>query len=107
MRESYILKSQIHDTDTPTYMEALSGEHADKYYKAVNDEIQSLMIRYTYEIVSRKSVSDHNMLPVTLSSKYKRKPDGGVRKFNARCCVREGVQKILSFEPLNSYSTVV
>ena len=25
MRESYVLKSQIHDPDTPTYMEALSG----------------------------------------------------------------------------------
>ena len=26
MRESYAIKTQIHDPDTPTYMEALSGE---------------------------------------------------------------------------------
>ena len=26
MRESYALKTQIHDPDTPTYIEALSGE---------------------------------------------------------------------------------
>ena len=26
MRECYVLKTQIHDPDTPTYMEALSGE---------------------------------------------------------------------------------
>ena len=25
MRESYVLKTQSHDPDTPTYMEALSG----------------------------------------------------------------------------------
>ena len=27
MRESYVLRTQIHDPDTPTYMEALSGEN--------------------------------------------------------------------------------
>ena len=29
MREYYTLKSQSHDTDTPTYMEALSGENSE------------------------------------------------------------------------------
>ena len=62
MRESYALNSQIHDPDTPTYMEALSGEHADEYYKAMDDEIRSLMRMDTWEIVSRKSVADNNML---------------------------------------------
>ena len=54
MRESYVLKSQSHDPDTPTYMEALSGENAEEYFKAIYDEIQSLMIRYTWDIVLRK-----------------------------------------------------
>ena len=27
MRESYVLRTKIHDPDTPTYMEALSGEN--------------------------------------------------------------------------------
>ena len=31
-------------------MEALSGEHADECYKAVDDKIQSLMIRYIWGI---------------------------------------------------------
>ena len=30
MRESYVLKHQIHNPDNLTYMEALSGEHADE-----------------------------------------------------------------------------
>ena len=37
MREFYVLKSQIHDPDSPTYMEALSGEHANEYFKAMDD----------------------------------------------------------------------
>ena len=30
MIEYYVIKSQIHNPDTPTYMEALSGENAEK-----------------------------------------------------------------------------
>ena len=29
MRESYVIKSQIHDPDTQTYMESLSDENAE------------------------------------------------------------------------------
>ena len=65
MKESYALKTQIHDPDTPTYMEALSDESSEEYFKAMDDEIKSLMRRDTWEIVSRKSVDDHNVLPGT------------------------------------------
>ena len=75
MRESYALKTQSHDPDTPTYMEALSGKNSEEYFKAMDDEIQSLMRRDTWEIVSRRSVSDHNVLPGTWSLKCKRKYD--------------------------------
>ena len=50
-------------------MEALSGENSEEYFKAMDDEIQSLMRRDTCEIVLRKSVADHNMLPGTWSFK--------------------------------------
>ena len=65
MREYYVLKSQIHFPVTPTYMESLSGENADDYYKVMYDEIQSLMRIDTYDIISRNSVADHNTLPGT------------------------------------------
>ena len=65
MRESYALKTQIHDPDTPTYMEALSGKNPEEYFKAMDDEIQSLTRRELWEIVLRKSVADHNVLPGT------------------------------------------
>ena len=47
MRKSYVLKSQIHNPDNPNYMEALSGENTDEYFKAMDDKIQSLMRRDT------------------------------------------------------------
>ena len=33
IRKSYFIKSHIHDPATPTYLEALSGQHVDEYYK--------------------------------------------------------------------------
>ena len=73
----------------------------------MDDEIQSLLRRDTWEIVSRKSVADHNVLPGTWSFKCRRKPDWKIRKFKAQYCVRGGFQKILSHKPLDLYYTVV
>ena len=107
MRESYVLKTPIHDPDTPTYMDVLSGKNSEEYFKAMDDEIQSIMRRDIWEIVSRKSVADHNMLPGTWPLKCKRKPDCKISKFKARYCVRGDIQKKISPKPLNSYSLVV
>ena len=49
-------------------METLSGENMDEYLNAMDDEIQSLMRRDTWEIVLRNSISDQNVLPGTCSS---------------------------------------
>ena len=65
-------------------MEALSGENSEEYFKAMDDEIQSLMRRDTWEIVSRKSVADHDVIPGTWYFKCKKKPDWTIRKFKAR-----------------------
>ena len=50
MIEFYVLKTQSHDPDTPTYMEALSGKNSEEYFKAMYDEIQSLMRRDKWDI---------------------------------------------------------
>ena len=47
MRESCVLKSQSHYTDTPKYTEALSYENAEEYFEAMDDEIQNLIRRDT------------------------------------------------------------
>ena len=69
MRKFYRPKSQSHDHDTKMYMEALSGKHADGYYKATYDEIHILVRRQIWEVVPRKSVAGHNVLTLTCSFK--------------------------------------
>ena len=53
----------------------------EEYFKAMDDEIQSLMRRETWEIVLRKSVADQNVIPGTWSFKCKRKPDWTISTF--------------------------
>ena len=65
------------------------------------------MRRDTWEIVSRKSVAYHNVLPGTWYFKCNRKPDWTIRTFKAQYCVRGDTQKILSPKPLNLYSLVL
>ena len=45
MREIYVLRYQIYDPDTTTYMEALSGEHVYEYYNYMYDKILILIRR--------------------------------------------------------------
>ena len=80
MREYYVLKYQRYDPDTPMYMEALSSGHGYEYYKVMDDEIQSLVKRNTWDIVSIKSVADYNVLPRTSSFKCMEKYDWTIRK---------------------------
>ena len=93
MRETYALNTHSHDPDTPKYMEALSCKNSEEYFKEMDDEIKSLMRRNTWEIVLRKSVADHNVLPGTWSFNCKRKPDWKISKFNTQYCVRGDIQK--------------
>ena len=54
-------------------------------------EIQGFMRRDTWEIVLRKSIADHNMLPGTWYFKFKRKPYWTISKSKEKYCVRGGV----------------
>ena len=67
----------------------------------MDDDVQSLMGRDTFDIVSRNSVAYHSVLPGTWSFKCKRNPDGKIRKFKAQYFVRGDVQKRMSPKPLN------
>ena len=74
MRKYYVFKIQIYNPGTSTYMEDLSGEHLDEYYKAMDAEIQSLMRRETWDIVAY-----HIMLTGTWFFKSNRKPYWTIR----------------------------
>ena len=50
----------------------------------MDNEIQSLMRRDTWEIFLRKSVADHNVITGTWSLKCKRKRDWKISKFKVQ-----------------------
>ena len=62
----------------------------------MDDEIKIIMRRDTWEIISRKSVADPNVLPGKWSFKCKRKTDWNIRKIQGtilceRVCLEETV----------------
>ena len=73
----------------------------------MDDEIQRLTIRETWEVVTSKSVAYHNVHPETWSFKCKRKPDWTIRKLKRQYFVRGDFQKIITPEPLDLYYAVV
>ena len=73
----------------------------------MGDEVKSLIRNDTWKVVTSKSVSGQNVLPGTFSFKYNSKHYCTIIKSKAHYCLREYVQKILSPEPLNTYSQVV
>ena len=54
-----------------------------------------------------KYVTDHNVLPVTWSSKCKSKTYWTIKKFKKLYCVRGDFYNILYIEPLNQYYQVL
>jgi len=110
-------KRKVPDPDTPNYTEAMSGEDSESYWRAMNDEIKSLVKRDTWEAVSRSEVPDgEDVVPGTWAFKCKRRPDGSFRKHKARFCVRGDLQKKMketsgkeqpdTFAPVCSWTTV-
>ena len=73
----------------------------------MDNKNQSLTGRDIWEIVSRKSVTNQNVIHVPWYFKCKRKPNWTMRKYNARYSVRRDAQKRLSPESLKPYSPVV
>lgn len=104
--------SKAHDPDTPTYHEALSGPHRQEFQEAMAKEIQELEEHGTWKVIERSSLPrGANVLPSTWAFKVKRFPDGRMRKFKARFCVRgdrqiEGVDYFEKYSPVVSWSTV-
>jgi hypothetical protein len=58
-------KRKAHDPDTPNYFEAMSGDSALKYYKAMQEEITNLEKRKTWEVVPCSTAGDKHVVPGT------------------------------------------
>jgi hypothetical protein len=100
------------DPDLPTYREAMSGPDSEFYEEAMQIEIAELEDHGTWILVPRTSVpQNQKVLPSTWVLRAKRYPDGRLRKYKARFCVRgdrqvEGVDYTDKYSPVVSWSTV-
>ena len=83
-------KIQTHKCDTPTYKDIfrLLEEEGSLWDDAMIKELQSLRKFQYFEMVSRSRGA--NVLESIWAFKKKRYPDGGLKMFRARFCVREG-----------------
>ena len=99
------------DEDSPTYLEALTGPYEEQFREAMNEEIEGLVKRNTWDLVPKSSIGKENpkgeILPTTWAFKVKRHTYYSIRKFKARLCVREDMQKRKSEEEIDTYAPVV
>ena len=105
----YASKTQKNDPDTPTFHQAIHGEHSEEYIKAMQIEIATLILQRTWESVPR--TTDLNVLKGTWVFKLKRLPDGTPYHFKARFCARgdlqkEGIDFFETYAPVVLWSTI-
>ena len=68
------------DPDTPTYRDAVFGEHGHEYWKAMLAEIEALTKRNTWDVLPRGQVpKGESIVPGTWAFKCKRRPDSTFR----------------------------
>ena len=79
-------------------------------------KIEELELHGIWEVMRRSSIKTKNgvkpnIIPSTWAFKIKRYPDGRLRKFKGRFCVRgdqqqEGIDYFESYAPVASWSTI-
>ena len=89
---AYAARSRLNDPDSPSYYEALTGEDAHHYERAMEKEITELLKQNTWKSVPRAAVpkgkdgKKRRVLKGTWVFKLKRLPDGTPSKYKARYC---------------------
>ena len=107
--EDMTYKLSNSDPDTLSFNEAMNDVDSDEWRKAALKEIQALEERGTWIEVDIKSVpSKETILPGTWVFRRKRTPDGTIKKFKGRYCVRGDLQvgDFETFAPVVAFSTV-
>ena len=96
------------DPDTLMYHEAMMASDKQEFRDAIKVEITGLERQNTWNIVPRTSATTQNkkVLPGTWTFKRKRYPDGRIRKYKARFCLR-GDKQIIGVDDFETYAPVV
>ena len=89
--------------DTPGWSQALHGEHANGFWKAMFSEITTLNALNAWTLTPR--LPHMKVLPTTWAFRIKRFPTGLVKKLKARICVMGNRQT--DVDPFECYAPVV
>jgi hypothetical protein len=109
--QPHILQAKMRksDPDNPTWTQAMNSPEADKWWQACEVEMNTLENDLkAWKLVKR--LPGMNVIPSTWAFKLKRYPDGTVKKYKARLCVRgdcqtEGVDFWETWAPVVQWST--
>ena len=104
-----LYKASNSDPDTLSFDEAMRDADRDEWRQAAAKEIQDLEAKSTWREVSISEVpSTETILPGTWVFRRKRTPDGTIKKYKGRYCVRGDLQKgdFETFAPVVAFSTV-
>ena len=105
-----LLSSKESSCDNPTYHQAVNGSDADGYLEAMYLKFETFnKTMKAYKILERTKTM--HVLLSTWAVKCKRYPNGLIRKFKARFCVRgdkeiEGVDFFETFAPVVQWVTI-
>ena len=106
----FAFASNRQDPDIFTYDEVLARLDRRRWFKAAKEEIMNLERHETWVEEDRSDVPEGTkIIPGTWVFKLKRSPDGSIKKYKARFCVRGDLQDItneLTYAPLVSFPTV-
>ena len=99
-----------YNEDSPSWNMAVNGPFQEEFHQAMEVELNTLENEMeSWELVPR--TSEMHVLPSTWAFKIKRFPDGLVKKFKARFCVRgdrqkEGIDYFETWSPVARWETV-
>ena len=96
------------DPDTLMYHEAMMASDKESFREAMDVEIAGLEAQRTWTVVprSRATANGKKVLPGTWTFKRKRYPDGRIKKYKARFCVR-GDKQVIGVDVFETYAPVV
>jgi hypothetical protein len=100
-------KAAQSDPDTLTYEEAMKDSDREKWMEAATEEVRALESKDTWVEVPMTEAKG-KILPGTWVFRRKRTPDGRIKKYKGRYCVRGDLQEEVfdTFAPVVAWSTV-
>jgi hypothetical protein len=103
-----ILTVKADDADLPSFAEAMAGEDAEGFCKAMDNEIQELVKIFVWDFVPASEPQDFSkkVFGTLWAFRRKRYPDSSLRKLKARIC-RRSDQQILGVNVFETYAPVI